>query len=45
MTPLCRFASSPLQGGTTPVARQSRFHGVYWTKPLLSRRLGGNLAS
>ena len=27
MTPLRRFASSPLEGGTQPVARQSRFHG------------------
>ena len=27
MTPLRRFASSPLEGGTLPVARQSRFHG------------------
>ncbi len=45
MTPLRRFASSPLEGGTTPVARQSRFHGVYRTKPLLYRRLCANLAS
>jgi hypothetical protein len=28
MTPLRRFATSPLRGGTTPVAGQSPFHGV-----------------
>ena len=30
-TPLRRFAASPLEGGTTPEARQSRFLGVCWT--------------
>ena len=29
-TPLRRFASSPLGGGTAPVARRSRFHGAFW---------------
>ena len=29
-TPLRRFASSPLGGGTTPVAGPSPFHGVCW---------------
>ena len=28
MTPPRRFATSPLQEGTTPVAGQSPFHGV-----------------
>jgi endonuclease YncB( thermonuclease family) len=31
MTPLRRFAASPLEGGTTPEARRSRFLGVCWT--------------
>ena len=35
MTPLRRFASSPLEGGTAPVARLSRFHGVCWMGTLL----------
>jgi micrococcal nuclease len=36
-TPLRRFAASPLEGGTTPEARRSRFLGVCWTllAPLL----------
>ena len=35
--PLRRFAASPLEGGTTPAARRSRFRGVCWTflAPLL----------
>lgn len=35
MTPLRRFASSPLEGGTAPVARLSRFHGACWMGTLL----------
>jgi aldose sugar dehydrogenase len=35
MTPLRRFASSPLRGGTAPVARRSRFHGACWFGALL----------
>lgn len=35
MTPLRRFASSPLGGGTAPVARRSRFHGACWMGALL----------
>ncbi|MDQ7744838.1 thermonuclease family protein [Hydrogenophaga pseudoflava] len=36
-TSLRRFAASPLEGGTTPEARQSRFLGVCWSlfAPLL----------
>ena len=36
-TPLRRCAASPLEGGTTPEARKSRFLGVCWTlfAPLL----------
>lgn len=36
-TPPRRFAASPLEGGTTPEARRSRFLGVCWTvlAPLL----------
>jgi glucose/arabinose dehydrogenase len=34
-TPLRRFASSPLAGGTAPVARRSRFHGACWMVALL----------
>ena len=36
-TPLRRFAASPLEGGTTPEARRSRFLGVCWSlfAPLL----------
>ena len=34
-TPLRRFASSPLKGGTAPVARLSRFHGACWMGTLL----------
>jgi micrococcal nuclease len=30
-TPLRRFAASPLEGGTTPEARRSRFLGVCWS--------------
>src|SRR3990167_181314 len=30
MTPLRRCAASPLEGGTAPVARRSRFHGACW---------------
>ena len=34
-TPLRRFASSPLRGGTAPVARRSRFHGACWMVALV----------
>ncbi len=34
-TPLRRFASSPLKGGTAPVARRSRFHGAGWLGALV----------
>ena len=39
MTPLRRFASSPLEGGTVRVARQSRFHRTPGSAALASAPL------
>ncbi len=36
VAPPCAASRLP-PGGTTPVARQSRFHGVRWTKTLATQ--------
>jgi hypothetical protein len=40
LTPLSRFASSP-QGGTPPLARQSRFHGGTGIGAAVAQTLAG----